>query len=154
MSKQVRIITYWILITVGFLAHSQTEMMPLLWGKSIVVGESPESITGMVAFMMFIIYTIPSVAILLLSCCKSKCCRMINAVLACIIALFCILHMGEWFESFNPAQLTIMPLMAVVGILLAVDSVGYAKGKSDNHQCCCNHDDEEGAEADKACRKK
>ena len=35
--------------------------------------------------------------------------------------------MLEWLDEFNPVQLTIMPLMAIVGIILAVKSIKYVR---------------------------
>ena len=37
--------------------------------------------------------------------------------------------MLEWLDQFNPVQLTIMPLMAIVGIILAVKSIKYVREK-------------------------
>ncbi len=53
--------------------------------------------------------------------------RVINAALAVFTGLFCIFHMAELVSEFNPVQLTILPVMAVVGVLLAVDSIKAAR---------------------------
>ena len=55
--------------------------------------------------------------------------RIINAVLACFIALFTLLHMSELFDAFNPVQLLIMPMMFVLTLLMAIDSVKLCKEK-------------------------
>lgn len=58
-----------------------------------------------------------------------KTARIINAVLACFVALFTLLHMSELLEAFNPVQLLIMPMMFVLALLMAIDSVSLCKQK-------------------------
>ena len=48
-------------------------------------------------------------------------------VAACFMALFTLLHMSELIEGFNPVQLLIMPMMFVVALLMAIDSVKLCK---------------------------
>ena len=43
------------------------------------------------------------------------------------MALFTLLHMSELIESFNPVQLFIMPMMFVIALLMAIDSVKICK---------------------------
>ncbi len=127
MRKQIELITLWILIIIGFIAHTQTDMLPAFWGQSIALMPSDKTPVGMIAFMAALTYTLPVTAILIVIYGKNKGMKRTNAFLACIYALFCILHMGEWFDSFNPVQLTIMPLMAIIGCILAFKSVRYSK---------------------------
>ena len=47
----------------------------------------------------------------------------------CFIALFTLLHMSELIEAFNPVQLLIMPMMFVLALLMAIDSVKLCKEK-------------------------
>ena len=49
--------------------------------------------------------------------------RVINAALAVFTGLFCLFHMAELISEFNPVQLVILPVMAAVGVLLAVNSI-------------------------------
>ena len=56
-----------------------------------------------------------------------KAARIVNACLACFMALFTLLHMSELLETFNPVQLLIMPMMFVIALLMAVDSVKICK---------------------------
>ena len=53
--------------------------------------------------------------------------RIINAVLACFIALFTLLHMSELFDAFNPVQLLIMPMMFVLTLLMAILAMRLAE---------------------------
>ena len=59
--------------------------------------------------------------------CNCRTARIINAVLACFMALFTLLHMIELIEGFNPVQLFIMPMMFVIALLMAMDSVKICK---------------------------
>ena len=127
MTKQTEIILLWTLIVLGFLAHSQIDMLPAFWGQSIVAMPADSAPAGMRAFMAALSYTLPVASVLLLVYGKGRGVRVANAVLACLYGVFCILPMGEWIGDFNPVQLTVMPLMAVIGVILAVQSVRYAK---------------------------
>lgn len=43
------------------------------------------------------------------------------------MALFTLLHMSELIEEFNAAQLFIMPMMFVLALLMAIDSIKICK---------------------------
>lgn len=125
MERKAKIIVFWILTIVGFLTHSLTDAMPAFWGVSIAALEPPVS-TGMIAFMMTMTYLIPVIGILL-TMYGGRICLTINAVLACTMALFTVLHMAELIEEFNAAQLVIMPMMAVIAIIMAINSLKVRK---------------------------
>lgn len=125
MEKKNRIILFWILTVLGFLAHSLADALPAFWGDSIVAQEGPAPV-GMMAFMACLTYLVPVAGILLLVY-GGKTARVINAVLACFMALFTLLHMSELIEGFNPVQLFIMPMMFVIALLMAIDSVRICK---------------------------
>ena len=121
MEKKNRIILFWVLTELGFLAHSLADALPAFWGDSIVSAEGPAPV-GMLSFMVCMTYLVPVVGILLVLY-GGKAARIINAVLACIMALFTLLHMSELIETFSPVQLFIMPMMFVIALLMAIDSV-------------------------------
>lgn len=121
MERKNRIVCFWGLTVLGFLAHTLTDMMPLFWGESIAAMEPPAP-AGMIAFMMALTYTVPAIGILLCFY-GGKTTKLINAILACIMAFFTVFHMSELISEFNPVQLLIMPCMAVVAILMAIDSI-------------------------------
>jgi len=125
MEKTNRIILFWILTIVGFLTHSLTDALPAFWGDSIVAAEGPAPV-GMISFMVCMTYFIPVVGILLMVY-GGKTAKVTNAVLACIMALFTLLHMSELIEEFNAAQLFIMPMMFVLALLMAIDSIKICK---------------------------
>lgn len=125
MERKHKIIVFWILTIVGFLSHSLTDAMPAFWGESIAAMQPPAS-TGMIAFMMTISYLIPVIAILLLIY-GGKTAKTVNLVLAILMAVFTVLHLSELIEEFNAAQLVIMPMMAVIAILMAKESLKLRK---------------------------
>ena len=126
MEKKTRIIIFWLLIIAGFLIHSLTDALPAFWGDSIVVEQGPAPV-GKMVFMVIFIYLIPVIGILLMAYGRSKMTKVINAVLACIMGVFGICHMAELIGGTNPAQFPVMPTMAVIGVLLAIDSVIICK---------------------------
>ena len=125
MEKKNRIILFWTLTILGFLAHSLADALPAFWGQSIAAQLGPAPV-GMMAFMVCLTYLVPVVGILLMVY-GGKTARIINAVLACFMAMFTLLHMSELVEGFNPVQLLIMPMMTVVAVLMAIDSVKICK---------------------------
>ena len=125
MEKKQRIILFWALTIFGFLSHSLADARPAFWGQSIVAEQGPAPV-GMMSFMVCLTYLVPVVGILLLVY-GGKTAKIINAVLACFVALFTLLHMSELIESFNPVQLFIMPMMFVIALLMAIDSVKICK---------------------------
>ena len=81
---------------------------------------------AMMAFMTCLTYLVPVAGILLVVY-GGKAAKVINAVLTCFMALFTLLHMSELIEGFNPVQLFIMPMMFVIALLMAIDSVKICK---------------------------
>jgi hypothetical protein len=127
MEKKNRIVLFWTLTILGFLSHSLADALPAFWGQSIVAEQGPAPV-GMMAFMVCLTYLVPVIGILLMVY-GGKTAKVINAVLACFVALFTLLHMSELLEAFNPVQLFIMPMMFVVALLMAIDSVKVCKEK-------------------------
>ena len=125
MDRKSKIITFWVLTICGFLAHTITDAMPAFWGESIAAMQPPAS-TGMIAFTMIVSYLIPVIGILL-TIYGGKICKTINAFLACIMAVFTVFHLSELFQEFNAAQLAIMPMMSVVAIIMAKESLKMRK---------------------------
>lgn len=111
----------------GFAIHSLADLMPLFWSEDVSVSDAGAAPVGMLVFMMAVSYLIPVAGMLCELYPPSKAARVINAALAVFTGLFCIFHMAELVSEFNPVQLTILPVMAVVGVLLAVDSIKAAR---------------------------
>ena len=127
MEKKNRIVLFWTLTILGFLAHSVADALPAFWGDSIVAQQGPAPV-GMMAFMCCLTYLVPVVGILLIVF-GGKVAKVINACLACFMALFTLLHMSELLEAFNPVQLLILPMMFVIALLMSVDSIKICKEK-------------------------
>lgn len=125
MKKTIKIILFWILTILGFLAHSLADALPAFWGQSIAAQQGPAPV-GMMAFMVCLTYLVPVVGILLIVY-GGKSAKVINAVLACFMALFTLLHMSELLEAFNPVQLLIMPMMFILALLMAINSIKICK---------------------------
>ena len=125
MKKTIKIILFWILTILGFLAQSLADALPAFWGQSIAAQQGPAPV-GMMAFMVCLTYLVPVVGILLMVY-GGKSAKVINAVLACFMALFTLLHMSELLEAFNPVQLLIMPMMFILALLMAIDSIKICK---------------------------
>ena len=125
MEKKNRIVLFWTLTILGFLAHSVADALPAFWGDSIVAQQGPAPV-GMMAFMCCLTYLVPVVGILLIVY-GGKVAKVINACLACFMALFTLLHMSELLEAFNPVQLLIMPMMFVIALLMSIDSIKICK---------------------------
>lgn len=144
MKRQIELSVLWVLLVLGFLAHTLADVMPAFWGESIVAMPTSTHLRELIALMMGICYTLPVLAIFLALWGKHKAWRVIHSILACLFALFCLLHMLEWLDEFNPVQLTIMPLMAIVGIILAVKSIKYVR----ENQCVDGEGDDNDEEED------
>ena len=144
MKRQIELSVLWVVLVLGFLAHTLADVMPAFWGESIVAMPTSTHLRELIALMMGICYTLPVLAIFLALWGKHKAWRVIHSILACLFALFCLLHMLEWLDEFNPVQLTIMPLMAIVGIILAVKSIKYVR----ENQCVDGEGDDNDEEED------
>ena len=127
MELKRRIAFLWALIMGGFAIHSLADLMPLFWSEDISISNVGAAPAGMLVFMMAVSYLIPVAGILCVLYSSSKAASVINAALAVFTGLFCIAHMAELVNEFNPVQLVILPVMAAVGVLLAADSIKAAR---------------------------
>ena len=148
MKRQIELSVLWVVLVLGFLAHTLADVMPAFWGESIVAMPTSTHLRELIALMMGICYTLPVLAIFLALWGNHKAWRVIHSILACLFALFCLLHMLEWLDQFNPVQLTIMPLMAIVGIILAVKSIKYVREKPCVESEADNNEEEDDEDVD------
>ena len=127
MTKSIKISVLWLLTICGFAAHSIYEVLPMFWGKNMAVVATDGNVDqGMIVFMMTLSYLIPACGILCMLW-KTKALKVINAVLAVLIALFNIAHAYMELPSDNAGQYIIMPMMIVIGIILAWYSIKHVK---------------------------
>ena len=127
MELKRRIAFLWALIMGGFAIHSLADLMPLFWSEDISISDVGAAPAGILVFMMAVSYLIPVAGMLCVLYSSSKAASVINAALAVFTGLFCIAHMAELVNEFNPVQLVILPVMAAVGVLLAADSIKAAR---------------------------
>ena len=129
MEKSIsKVSLVWVVIMVGFAMHMLADLLPLFWGTSIAIpdatGEAP---TGMLIFMLGLSFFIPMCGLLCMQYRNSKTMRVINLMLAAVMMLFNFFHVSELFTEFNPVQLLILPVMAIVGVYLFIFSLHLLK---------------------------
>ena len=96
----------------------------MFWGKNMAVVATDGNVDqGMIVFMMTLSYLIPVCGILCMLW-KAKALKVINAVL---VGLFNIAHAFMELPSDNASQYVIMPMMILVGIVLAWYSIKYVR---------------------------
>jgi hypothetical protein len=129
MERNYKILFLWLMIISGFACHTLTDMLPMFWGKDMAVVATDGNVDqGMIVFMMTLSYLIPVCGMLcLLTDCHAKLSRTVNAVLAVIIALFNVAHAFMELPSDNAGQYVILPVMVVIGCVLAWHSFKYVK---------------------------
>ena len=112
MKREMKIVTLWLMTICGLCCHTLTDLLPIFWGKNLAVMATDGNVQWGMSLM---------------SDCKTKLAKWINVVLAVLMALFNVAHACMELPSENAAQYVIMPLMAVIGIVLAWQSVKYLK---------------------------
>lgn len=127
MTRSIKISVLWLLTICGFACHSICDVLPLFWGKNMAVAATDGNVDqGMIVFMMTLSFLIPACGVLCMLA-KVKTAKIINAVLAVLIALFNIAHAFMELPSDNAGQYIIMPMMIVIGVTLAWYSIKYVK---------------------------
>ena len=127
MTSSIEISVLWLLTICGFAALSICDVLPMFWGKNMAVVATDGNVDqGMIVFMMTLSYLIPACGILCVLW-KVKALKVINAVLAVLIGLFNIAHAFMELPSDNAGQYVIMPMMILVGIVMAWYSIIYVK---------------------------
>ena len=81
---------------------------------------------GMIVFMMILSFFIPACGVLCVLW-KRKVYRVVNALLAAVIGLFNIAHAFMELPSDNAGQYVVLPMMIIIGIILAWNSIKYVK---------------------------
>ncbi len=99
----------------------------MFWGKNMVVVATDGNVDqGMIVFMMTLSFLIPACGVLCMLV-KGKVTKVVNAVLAVLIALFNIAHAFMELPSDNAGQYIVMPMMIVIGVILAWYGIKYVK---------------------------
>lgn len=127
MTKCIKITALWLLTICGFACHSICDVLPMFWGKDMAVVATDGNVDqGMIVFMMMLSFFIPACGILCMLS-KVRLSKVVNAALALLIALFNVVHALMELPSDNAGQYVIMPMMIVIGLILAWYSVKYTK---------------------------
>ncbi len=127
MTKCIKITALWLLTICGFACHSICDILPMFWGKDMAVVATDGNVDqGMIVFMMMLSFFIPACGILCMLS-KARLSKVVNAALALLIALFNVVHALMELPSDNAGQYVIMPMMIVIGLILAWYSVKYTK---------------------------
>ena len=124
----MKITAMWLLTICGFACHSITDMLPMFWGRDMALVATDGNVDqGMIVFMMMLSLLIPACGVLCMLAEKPKGLKTVNALLAVLIALFNIVHAFMELPSDNAGQYVVMPLMIVIGLVLAWQSIKYVK---------------------------
>ena len=127
MTRIIKNCVLWLLTICGFACHSICDILPMFWGKNMAVAATDGNVDqGMIVLMMTLSFLIPACGVLCMLW-KAKTAKVINAILAVIMALFNIAHAFMELPSDNAGQYIIMPMMIVIGLVLAGNSIRYVK---------------------------
>ena len=127
MTRNIKISILWLLTITGFACHSICDVLPMFWGKNMAIAATDGNVDqGMIVFMMTLSFFIPAIGVLCMLS-KTKVTKVVNAILAVLLALFNIAHAFMELPSDNAGQYVILPMMVVTGLVLAWNSVKYVK---------------------------
>ena len=127
MTRSFKISILWLLTICGFACHSICDVLPMFWGKDMAVAATDGNVDqSMIAFMMTLSFFIPACGVLC-TLFSTKTTKVINALLAVLIALFNIVHAFMELPSENCGQYVILLMMIVVGLVLAWLGLKYVK---------------------------
>ena len=129
MERNQKIIALWLMTICGFACHTLTDILPMFWGKDMAVAATNGNVDyGMIVFMMTLSFFVPVCGIFsILTDYRAKLLRIVNAVLAVLIALFNIAHAFMELPSDNVGQYVILPMMVVIGCVLSWHSIKIIK---------------------------
>ena len=129
MERKQKIIALWLMIICGFACHTLTDVLPMFWGKDMAVAATDGNVDqGMIVFMMTLSFFTPVCGIFcLLTDSRAKMLLIVNAFLAVVIGLFNVAHAFMELPSDNAGQYVILPMMIVIGCVLAWQSVKIIK---------------------------
>lgn len=127
MTKKFKISVLWLLTIGGFACHSICDVLPMFLGKNMAVVATDGNVDqGMIVFMMLISFLFPACGVLCMMW-DNKATKIVNAILATLIALFNIMHACMELPAEIAGQYIIMPMLIVIGLLLAWYSIKNVK---------------------------
>lgn len=119
---KIRVTILWVMVMCGLTVHSLADLMPLFWSEPVAISDSGAAPSGLLAFMMTVTYLIPVCGILCTLYGNKRFCGITNVVLAAIVFLFNLFHMGELFMDFSIVQLPLLPVILIVSGILCTES--------------------------------
>ena len=105
----------------GFAFHSLMDLLPLFWSQGVAISNDGTAPAPMLLMMATLSMLLPVCGLFCLMAGR-RWALVTNVVLALVIALFNIVHAFLELPSDNAAQYIVMPLMIVIGLLLAWQS--------------------------------
>ncbi len=126
MKRNSKILALWLLTIGGFASHSIADLLPMFWGKDLRIATDGNADQGMIVMMMTLSFLLPACGILC-TLSEKKIAKVTNALLAAIIALFNVAHACMELPSDNAGQYVVLPMMIVIGLLLAWHSAKDVK---------------------------
>ena len=127
--RNQKILFLWLMIICGFACHTLTDILPMFWGKDMAVAATDGNVDqGMIVFMMTLSFLVPVCGMFcVLTDCRAKSLRVVNAVLAVVIGLFNVAHAFMELPSDNAGQYVVLPMMVVIGCVLSWHSIKFIK---------------------------
>ena len=127
--RNQKILFLWLMIICGFACHTLTDVLPMFWGKDMAVAATDGNVDqGMIVFMMTLSFLVPVCGMFcVLTDCRAKSLRVVNAVLAVVIGLFNVAHAFMELPSDNAGQYVVLPMMVVIGCVLSWHSIKFIK---------------------------
>ena len=127
--RNQKILFLWLMIICGFACHTLTDILPVFWGKDMAMVATDGNVDqGMIVFMMTLSFLVPVCGMFcVLTDCRAKSLRVVNAVLAVVIGLFNVAHAFMVLPSDNAGQYVVLPMMVVIGCVLSWHSIKFIK---------------------------
>lgn len=127
--RNQKILFLWLMIICGFACHTLTDILPMFWGKDMAMAATDGNVDqGMIVFMMTLSFLVPVCGMFcVLTDCRAKSLRVVNAVLAVVIGLFNVAHAFMELPSDNAGQYVVLPMMVVIGCVLSWHSIKFIK---------------------------
>lgn len=125
--SKIKIIVLWVTVICGFALHTLADLLPLFWAESITVEATGNAPAGLLTFMMTVSYLIPVIGVLCTLYGRGRLWYIGNVVLAILMFLFNLFHLGELFTGFSAVQLPLLPVILIVSGFLCMESWRFAK---------------------------
>ncbi|PID92815.1 MAG: hypothetical protein CSA96_01340 [Bacteroidetes bacterium] len=112
------------IILCGLILDPLLHLVPIFYGIEITRPDATGEMPASMVWILGLAFLLPVSAIVSVNYLNNKAGRIINLVLAGVALLVGTGHLSEFFisEKVDPTTLFVIPVLFLVGILLAVDS--------------------------------